>query len=104
MIEVVAGKKVLGDKANPVELHDVGPNPHIDEMLVAYLPRDKILFVADLFSIPPQGPIPPGSPINREFSDKLKKLGLDVQVIAPAHGKTGTMKDLQQALDTPAPK
>jgi len=104
VIEVVAGKKVLGDKANPVEVHDVGPNPHIDEMLVAYLPRDKILFVADLFSIPPQGPIPPGSPINREFSDKLKKLGLDVQVIAPAHGKMGTIKDLQQALDTPAPK
>jgi len=103
-IEVIAGKKSLGDAAHPVEIYDVGPNPHIDEMLVAYLPKDKLLFVADLFGIPPQGPIPPGTPVNREFSDKLKKLGIDVQTIAPAHGKMGTIKDLQKALDTPAPK
>ena len=73
-------------------------------MLVAYLPRDKLVFVSDLFTIPPQGPIPPGTPANREFSDKLKKLGLDVQAIAPGHGRLGTIKDLQKALDTPAPK
>jgi glyoxylase-like metal-dependent hydrolase (beta-lactamase superfamily II) len=102
-IEVVANKKVLGDSAHPVELYDVGPSPHVDEMLVAYLPKDKLLFVSDLFSIPPQGPIPPGTPANRDFSDKLKKLGLDVQIIAPGHGRTGTIEDLQKALDTPAP-
>lgn len=103
-IEVVANKKVLGDAAHPVELYEVGPSPHVDEMLVAYLPRDKLVFVSDLFTIPPQGPIPPGTPANREFSDKLKKLGLDVQAIAPGHGRLGTIKDLQKALDTPAPK
>lgn len=103
VIEVVAGKKQLGDAAHPVELYDVGPSPHVDEMLVAYLPKDKILFVSDLFTIPPQGPIPPGTPANREFSDKLKKLGLDVQTIAPGHGRIGTIQDLQKALDTPAP-
>jgi glyoxylase-like metal-dependent hydrolase (beta-lactamase superfamily II) len=102
-IEVVANKKVLGDSAHPVELYDVGPSPHVGEMLVAYLPKDKIVFVSDLFSIPPQGPIPPGTPVNKDFSDKLKKLGLDVQTIAPGHGRIGTMKDLQKALDTPAP-
>lgn len=103
-VEVVSAKKQLGDAAHPVELYDVGPSPHVDEMLVAYLPKDKILFVADLFGIPPQGPIPPGTPANRDFSDKLKKLGIDAQTIAPAHGKVGTIKDLQKALDTPAPK
>jgi len=103
-IEVISGKKQLGDAADPVELYDVGPGPHVDEMLVAYLPKEKVLFVADLFGIPPQGPIPPGTPANRDFSDKIKKLGIDVQTIAPAHGKVGTIKDLQKALDTPAPK
>jgi flavorubredoxin len=103
-LEVVAGKKVLGDAAHPVEIYDVGPSPHVDEMLVAYLPKDKILYVADLFGIPPQGPIPPGTPANRDFSDKLKKLGIDVQTIAPAHGRIGNIKDLQKALETPAPK
>ena len=102
-IEVVASKKVLGDSAHPVELYDVGPSPHVDEMLVAYLPKEKILFVSDLLTIPPQGPMSPGTPVNRDFSDKLKKLGLDVQTIAPCHGRIGTLKDLQKALDTPAP-
>jgi glyoxylase-like metal-dependent hydrolase (beta-lactamase superfamily II) len=103
-LEVVAGKKMLGDAAHPVEIYDVGPSPHVDEMLVAYLPKDKILYVADLFGVPPQGPIPPGTPANRDFSDKLKKLGIDVQTIAPAHGRIGNIKDLQKALETPAPK
>lgn len=102
-IEIVGNKKVLGDADHPVELYDVGPSPHVGEMLVAYLPKDKLLFVSDLISIPPQGPIPPGTPTNRDLSDKLKKLGLDVQTIAPGHGRMGTIKDLQQALDTPAP-
>src|SRR5262249_35033332 len=103
VVEVVTGKKVLGDAAHPVELYDVGPSPHVGELLVAYWPKDKIVFVSDLFPIPPRGPIPPGTPINRDFSDKLKKLGLDVQIIAPGHGRMGTIKDLQKALDTPAP-
>jgi glyoxylase-like metal-dependent hydrolase (beta-lactamase superfamily II) len=104
VIEVIAGKRAFSDSAHPVELYNVGPSPHVDDMLVAYLPKDKLLFVSDLFSIPAQGPIPPGTPANREFSDKLKKLGLDVQTIAPGHGRIGTIKDLQKALDTPAPK
>jgi glyoxylase-like metal-dependent hydrolase (beta-lactamase superfamily II) len=103
-LEVVSGKKQLGDAAHPVELYDIGPGPHVDEMLVAYLPKEKILFFADVFGIPAYGPIPPGTPANRDFSDKIKKLGIDVQTLAPAHGKVGTMKDVQKALDTPAPK
>jgi glyoxylase-like metal-dependent hydrolase (beta-lactamase superfamily II) len=102
-IDIVTTKKVFGDGAHPVELYDVGPTPHVDEILVAYLPKEKILFVADIFSIPAQGPLPPGTPGNRDFADKIKKLGLDVQTITPGHGRTGTMKDLQKALDTPAP-
>lgn len=104
IIEAIAGKKVLGDGNSSVELYEVGPSPHVDEMLVAYLPKEKILFVSDLFSIPVQGPVPPGTPANRDFADKLKKLGLEVQTLAPGHGRLGTMKDLQNALATPAPK
>ena len=48
--------------------------------------------------------LPLTTPANRDFADKLKKLGIDVQTIAPAHGRAGTIKDLQKALETPAPK
>lgn len=102
-IEVVATRRVIADAAQPVELYEVGPNPHIDEVLIAYLPKQKLVFVSDLFGVPAYGPVAPASPANRDFADKLKKLGLDVQVIAPGHGRMGTIKDLQKALDTPAP-
>jgi glyoxylase-like metal-dependent hydrolase (beta-lactamase superfamily II) len=102
-IDIVATKKVLADGAHPIELYDLGPTPHVDEILVAYLPKEKVLFVSDIFGIPAQGPMPPGTPGNRDFAEKLKKLGLDVQTITPGHGRTGTMKDLQKALDTPVP-
>jgi glyoxylase-like metal-dependent hydrolase (beta-lactamase superfamily II) len=65
---------------------------------VAYLPKEKVLFVADLFTIPAEGPIPPASPATRQFADKIKSLGLDVEKIAPAHGRLGTMEEFRQVL------
>jgi glyoxylase-like metal-dependent hydrolase (beta-lactamase superfamily II) len=103
VIDVVTGKKGFGSGDRAIELYEVGPSPHVDEMLVAYLPKHKILFVADLFSIPAAGPIAPGTPANRALADKLKTLGLDIQTIAPGHGRIGTMLDLQKALATPVP-
>src|SRR5262249_56097115 len=56
-IEIFSGKRVFSQGTRTVEIYDVGPNPHVEEMAVAYLPREKTLFVADLFSIPAQGPL-----------------------------------------------
>jgi hypothetical protein len=36
------GKRVFTDGATTVELYDIGTNPHTEEMLVAYLPKEKI--------------------------------------------------------------
>ena len=38
------------DDKHVVELYDIGPNPHANEILVAYLPKEKILFQADLLN------------------------------------------------------
>jgi glyoxylase-like metal-dependent hydrolase (beta-lactamase superfamily II) len=98
VIETFTKKKVLSDGARTLELHDVGPNPHVTEMVVAYLPKEKALFVADLITIPLSGPWPPPSPALVDFADRMAKLGLDVETIAPAHGRLGTMEDLKAAL------
>jgi glyoxylase-like metal-dependent hydrolase (beta-lactamase superfamily II) len=102
-IETVTGKRVFTDGTRTVELYDVGPTPHVDEMLVAYLPGEKIVFVADLFGIPAEGPIPPAGRTSREFAEKLKTLGLKVERIIPAHGRPGTPADLAAALAQPVP-
>ena len=98
VVETFTGKKVLSDGTRTLELYDVGPNPHVTEAVVAYLPAAKGLFVSDLITIPLAGPWPPASPALVDFADKIRKLGLAVETIAPGHGRLGTMEDLKAAL------
>lgn len=97
-VETFTKKKVFSDGARTLELHDVGPNPHVAEMIVAYLPKEKLLFVADLLIIAAAGPLAPASPALVDFADKIAKLGLTVEKIVGAHGRIGTPDDLKAAL------
>jgi hypothetical protein len=49
-VETFTGSRSFGEGSRRVELYDVGPNPHVDEIIVAYLPGLNLVFVADLFS------------------------------------------------------
>ena len=60
-VESVIEKMVLQDETRTIELHHVSGLEHSDAMLMAYLPKEKILFTAD-FNAPPQGlPVSPRS-------------------------------------------
>jgi glyoxylase-like metal-dependent hydrolase (beta-lactamase superfamily II) len=97
-LETIANKKrVFTDGDQTVELYDIG-GPHAKEMLIAYLPKQKIAFQADLFFLPYAGPVGPPQASMLAFADSLKKLGLDVQTIAAVHGRTATIRDLEQAV------
>ena len=98
VVETFAKKKVLTDGVRTLELHDVGPNPHVDEVVVAYLPKEKILFQADLVGTPTVGPLPPASPATEDLLPKVKALGLQVETIAGAHGRTATLEEIGKTL------
>lgn len=102
VIETFTGKRVFSDGTNALEVIDIGPNPHVTEAVVAYLPREKAVFVADLFTIPVQGPFPPVNPALVQFNDKVKALA--VEKLVPAHGRIGTMEDLKAALAVKMPQ
>jgi glyoxylase-like metal-dependent hydrolase (beta-lactamase superfamily II) len=97
-VETFTGKRAFTAGDRTVELYDVGPNPHVAEMTVAYLPKEKMLFVADLFSIPAEGPLAPAGAATREFAGKIQALGLQVDKIVPAHGRIGSMDELRQVV------
>jgi len=103
VIETFTGKRVFDDGARTLEVRDIGPNPHVTEAVIAYLPKEKAVFVSDLFTIPVQGPFPPPSPPLVDFADKIRKQGLVVETIAPGHGRLGTMADLTAALAVKLP-
>jgi glyoxylase-like metal-dependent hydrolase (beta-lactamase superfamily II) len=103
VIESFTGKRVFDDGARTLEVRDIGPNPHVSEAVVAYLPKEKAVFVADLFTIPVAGPFPPASPALVAFADAIRKQELSVETIAPGHGRLGNVADLAAALAVKPP-
>ena len=67
---------------------------HSLDMLIAYLPKEKVLFNADLYSPPAQGTQPgPPTPGMRTLHQNIRKLKFDVLQHAPAHGRVGTHEE-----------
>ncbi len=81
-----------------LELLDIGPSPHADEMLVAWLPRQHLLFQGDLLNRPADGRPRAGNLTTRYFADWLRNSGLPVERIAAVHGPVATLADLDTAI------
>ncbi len=98
--EVVENKKrVFQDDKHVVEFYDIGPNPHANEILVAYLPKQKILFQADMLNPAANGTIPIAQDVTVSFSEKLQQLGLDVEKIYGVHGRPATPQELKTSVE-----
>lgn len=97
---VEGGRRVVSDDTQTVELIDVGPNPHAREMVIAYLPKQRIVFQGDLFFLPNNdAPVGPPQPTTISFAQKLREKGLAVDHIASVHGRTATIAQFIQALE-----
>jgi glyoxylase-like metal-dependent hydrolase (beta-lactamase superfamily II) len=99
-IETLENKKrVFQDDKHVVELYDIGPNPHANEILVAYLPKEKILFQADLLNPAANGTIPIAQDATISFSERLQQLGLEVEKIYGVHGRVTTPQELRTSVE-----
>jgi glyoxylase-like metal-dependent hydrolase (beta-lactamase superfamily II) len=95
---VTEAKRVYSDGTRKVEVYNLSPNPHVDEMLVAYLPQEKVLLEADLFDLDTPGHEGTGGRDTQYLLDWIEKTGLDVQKIVPVHGESATMADLRKSV------
>ena len=98
VIEIFEKRRVFTDGTLTLELHDIGPNPHVTEAVIAYVPSAKLAFQSDLIGLPADGPLPPASPATADFVDKVRKLGLQVETITGGHGRVGTMDEVAKAV------
>jgi glyoxylase-like metal-dependent hydrolase (beta-lactamase superfamily II) len=99
LIETMNKKRVFQDDKHVVELYDIGPNPHAKEMIVAYLPKQKILFQADLLNPAANGNIPIAQDVTVSFFDRLEQLSLDVEKIYGVHGRATTPQELKASVE-----
>jgi glyoxylase-like metal-dependent hydrolase (beta-lactamase superfamily II) len=86
--ETVAEKRVYSDGTRIVEMYHIYPAPHSNGLIIAYIPKEKVLFQGD-FSVNP------GEPANdhvKALFPVLERLNLDfdryINVHAPAAPQT----------------
>lgn len=100
VIETIENKKrVFQDDKHVVELYDIGPNPHANEIVIAYLPKEKIVFQADLLNAAANGTFPIAQDATISFAEKLQQLGLDVEKIVGVHGRPATLQELRTTIE-----
>ena len=96
-LEVVGAEKTLSDGSRTIKLYTMTGFDHTGDMLLVYLPKERVLAEADAYT-PPDTPttslIPPKITYARELCDNIRRLHLDVQVIVPFHGSRTV--DLQE--------
>lgn len=104
-VEGVLEKRVLRDGTQTLELYKIQGSNHADTMLIAYLPKDKLLIEADMWNPPAQ---PNGPPLNgvaaaepQNLWANLERLKLDVAQIAPVHGRMVPISEFLRAVGQP---
>jgi glyoxylase-like metal-dependent hydrolase (beta-lactamase superfamily II) len=95
-IEAVAEKKVYSDGTRIVELYHVYPAPHSNGLMIAYIPKEKVLFQGDFT-------VTPGQPANdhvKALFPVLEKLNLDFDRYINVHASAApqTKADVWKAV------
>ena len=93
----VTDRTVLrGSNNRTIELHVLQGNPHNEQILVAWLPAEKLLFQSDMINPPAaNAQIPPPTPTISNFYDNLARLKIQPDRIVGGHGtRIATVADL----------
>jgi glyoxylase-like metal-dependent hydrolase (beta-lactamase superfamily II) len=108
-VETMGDKRVLTDGTHTIELYRTQGSLHNEGLIMAYLPKEKILVEADSFNPAAQAdaaPPSPTNPANTNLLENISRLKLDVDTIIPVHypadGRKVTMAELRRAIGTPS--
>jgi len=93
-LETVRENYVVTDGERILQVFYVHPLTHAEGMLVAYLPRERILIEADLFDTHLPQPWPE-TESSRSLRSVVERLGLEVSRIVPIHGRPLAWEDFE---------
>jgi len=86
-IETVGEKKVMTDGEHVIEIYHLQGSTHSNDMLIVYLPKQKVLMEADEFNVGPANAPTPAqiNPYQTNLLANIERLKLDVDRIIPIH-------------------
>jgi glyoxylase-like metal-dependent hydrolase (beta-lactamase superfamily II) len=96
MIQTFTDSYTISDGNQTIELHQVEGLNHSDNMVVAYLPKQKIVVSADMGGPPPAGQNPPVNANAVVLYNNLKRMKLDIQTHVPIHGAPGPQAEFDR--------
>jgi hypothetical protein len=100
-IEVYEGKKIIADGGQSLELHAITGSPHVEPMVIAFVPMPGALFQSDLFFPGTGGNFNPAA---QHLLESVRKLALRVTTNVGGHGGVGPFAELVKAGTPPAAK
>jgi glyoxylase-like metal-dependent hydrolase (beta-lactamase superfamily II) len=92
-IEFIDGERTISDGKRDIEIRNIGPTPHAENLLVVYLPAEGIVFEADHFPLPLNGTLPPPSNNTRAFVEAVKDWDFD-RLVGAHSPVVGSKSDL----------
>jgi glyoxylase-like metal-dependent hydrolase (beta-lactamase superfamily II) len=97
--EAVQERYVITDNRRLLHVYYVQPLRHVEGMLMAYLPAERIAFQADLFDThePPRAAQLPSM---RALATQVDRMKLEVRTIAPVHGNPVPWSTFASALES----
>lgn len=105
-IESMTEKKILTDGEHTIELYHVQGSTHNVGMIMAYLPKQKILVEADEFNVGPANASTPTNinPYHTNLLANIERLQLEVDRVIPIHLPADNRKVALAELKTAAGK
>jgi glyoxylase-like metal-dependent hydrolase (beta-lactamase superfamily II) len=99
-VESTGAKRTLTDGSRTVDIHQIADNVHHSGIVMVYLPKEKLLIEADVYT-PPAANAPAPAAVNPvwiSLADNVSRLNLAVDQILPLHGRVVPYADLTKAI------
>jgi glyoxylase-like metal-dependent hydrolase (beta-lactamase superfamily II) len=98
-IETFTSGRVFTDGTRTLELRDIGPGPHAQELLIAYVPSAGVVFQGDLLNAGNDGSLQAGNEVTAHFAQWLDRSGLEARTILGVHSPARTREELRRAVE-----
>ena len=92
-IQTVGDRGQLTDGSRVIELHREALNQHTGDMMLVWLPAERVLVEVDIYGPPAMmgQPLAPSAvPFAKALYDTIQRLKLDAQTVVPLHGNRTT--------------